>query len=195
MTRSARNWASWSRRRDLRLLVWVANWASTTRSQKSADWLAILRNHAPSSQKTRQMHAQDDHRPAHQVLELVDDAAERLQERHGVDDQEEEEERRAQPEQPLGGRARGVDDRGAQAVEEDRRRQRAVQVGEEVDDVEPALDQVAQVVGGQGHGFGRALLAVGDQVADDRQPPDQGEIEQPEIAVDGLDRTPAPSGR
>ena len=93
--------------------------------------------------------SQDDDRPAHQVLELVDNAPERFQERQGIDDQEEKEKRRPQPEQPLGGRARGVDERGAQAVEEDRRRERAVQVGEEVDDVQPALDQVAQIVGGQ----------------------------------------------
>ncbi len=95
--------------------------------------------------------------------------------------------KKAEPSQskPLGGRARGVDERGAQAVEEDRRRERPLQVGEEVDDVEAALDQVAQIVGGESDGFGRALLAVSDQVADDRQAPDQGEIEQPEIAVDG----------
>ena len=193
MTRSARNWASWSRRRDFRFLVWAANWASTTRSQKSADWLAILRNQAAQRPEDQADHAQDDHRPAQQGLDLVDHAPERLQERQGVDDQEEEEEDRAQPEQPLGGRAGGVDDRGAQAVEEDRRRQRAVQVGEEVDDVEPALDQVAQIVGGQRHGLGRALLAVGDQVADDRQAPDQREVEQAEIAVDGPDeRRPHP---
>ena len=175
MTRSARNWASCSRRRDLRFLVWAANWASTTRSQKSADWLAILRNQAPEQPEAQADHAQDDHRPAQQVLELVDDAPERPEEGQGVDDQEEQEERRAQPEQPLGRGARGVDDRRAQAVQEDRRRERAVQVGEEVDDVQAALDQVAQVVGGQRHGLGRALLAVGDQVADHRQPAEQGE--------------------
>ena len=108
-----------------------------------------------------------------------------FEKRQGIDDHEEEEEGRAQPEQALGGRARGVDEGRAQAVEEDRRRERSLQVGEEVDDVEPALNQMAQIVGGQGHGFGRALLAVGDQVADDRQAPDQGKIEQTEIAVDG----------
>ena len=118
-------------------------------------------------------------------LQLVDDAPERLEKRQGVDDDEEEEEGRAQPEQALGGRAGGVDEGRAQAVEEDRRRERSLQVGEEVDDVEPALNQMAQIVGGEGHGFGRALLAVGDQVADDRQTPDQREIEQTEIAVDG----------
>ena len=116
-----------------------------------------------------------------------------VEERHDLDDQEQHQERRAQQEQPLGRRAGGVDDRGAQAVEEDRRRERAVQVGEEVDDVQAALDQVAQVVGGQGHGLGRALLAVDDQVADAGQPADQREVEQAEIAVDGDDeRRPHP---
>ena len=96
-------------------------------------------------------------------------------------------------EQSLGGRARGIDDRGAQAVEKDWRRERPLQVGEEVDDVEPALDQVTQIVGGQRHRFGRALLAVGDQVAESRQPADQGQVEQPEIAVDrGHERRPHP---
>ena len=70
-----------------------------------------------------------------------------------------------------------------------------MQIGEEVDDVECALNQVAQIVGGERHGFGRALLAVGDQVANDRQPPHEREVEQPEIAVERLDLTPVPSDR
>ena len=100
-----------------------------------------------------------------------------------------------EPEQALGGRARGVDKGGAQAVEEDRRRERAVQVGEEVDDVEPALNQMSQIIGGESHGFGRALLAVGNQVANDGQAPDQGQIEQTEIAVDGPHERRARCGR
>ncbi len=195
MTRSARNWASWSRRRDLRFLVCVANWASTTRSQKSADWLAILRNHAPSVPDDQADAAQDDDRPAHQGLEPVDDAPERFEKRQGIDDDEEEEEGRAEQEQAPGGRAGGVDEGGAQAVEEDRRRECSVQVGEEVDDVEPALNQMAQIIGGESHGFGRALLAVGDQVANDRQPPDQGEIEQTEDSGRRPERTPGRCGR
>ena len=185
MTRSVRNWASWSRRRDLRFLVWAANWASTTRSQKSADWLAILRNHAPSRPENQADATQDDDRPAHQGLEPVDDAAERLEKRQRVDGDKENEESRPQQEQSLGGRAGGVDESRAQAVEENRRRERSVQIGEEVDDVEPALNQMAQIIGGERHGFGRALLTVRDQVANDRQPPDQGKIEQTKIAVDG----------
>ena len=184
MTRSARNCASWSRRRDLRFLVWAANWASTTRSQKSADWLAILRNQAPSSQKTRQTTPRMITGQPSRFWSLSTTPRNGFEERQGVDDQEEKEKGRAQPEQSLGRRARGVDDRRAQAVEKDRRRERAVQIGEEVDDVEAALDQVAQVVGGQRHGFGRALLAVGDQVANDRQPPHERQVEEPEIAVD-----------
>ncbi len=144
----------------------VANWASTTRSQKSADWLAILRNQAPNSQNTRQMTPRMMTGHPIKVWSLSTTASKRLQERQGIDDQEEEEKDRPQRQQSLGGRARGIDDRGAQAVEKDRRRQRPLQVGEEVDDVEPALDQVTQIVGGQRHRFGGAFLAVGDQVAE-----------------------------
>ena len=193
MTRSARNWASWSRRRDFRLLVWVANWASTTRSQKSADWLAILRNHAPRSQKTRQMTPRMMTGQPIKVWTLSTTPRNGFRKDRALTIRKRKRKTEPEPEQPLGGRARGVDERGAQAVEEDRRRQRAVQVGEEVDDVEPALNQVAQIVGGERHGFGRALLAVGDQVANDRQAPDQREVEQPEIAVDGPhERRPRP---
>ena len=87
------------------------------------------------------------------------------------------------PEQPLGRRSRGAHDGRAQAVEKDRRRERSLQIGQEVDDVQEPLDQVAQVVGGQGDGLGRALLAIGDQVANHRQPAEQREVKQPKITV------------
>ena len=187
MTRSERNCASWSRRRDLRPLVWAANWASTIRSQKSADWLAILRNQAPSDQNARQITPRMITGQPSSVWILSTTGAERREERHDLDDQEQHQERRAEEEQPLGRRAGGVDDRGAQAIEEYRRRERAVEVGEEVDAIQAALDQVAQVVGGQRHGLGGALLAIDDQVADSGQPADQREVEQAEVAVNGVD--------
>ena len=168
--------------------MWVANWASTTRSQIVGRLVGDLAE--PGAQRARRPGRSTPRMITGQPIKvwtLSTTRPERLQERQGVDDHEEKEEGRAQPEQSLGRRARGVDDRGTQAVEKDRRRERAVKVGEEVDDVEPALNQVAQVVGGQRHGFGRALLAVGDQVANDGQPPDEREVEQAEIAVDGLD--------
>ena len=105
-----------------------------------------------------------------------------------VHDQEKKQKRRAQPEQSLGRRARGVDDRGTQAVEKNRGRERAVKIGEEVDDVECALNQVAQIVGGERHGFGRAFLAVGDQVANDGQPSHERQVEEADIAVERFDR-------
>ena len=50
-TRSARNRASCSLRRALKVLVCEANWASTIRSLKSAAWLAIFRSHEPSDHR------------------------------------------------------------------------------------------------------------------------------------------------
>ena len=48
---------------------------------------------------------------------------------------------------------------------------------------------VADVVRGQGDGLGRALLTVGHQAADHRQPADDRGVEQPEVAV-GRDHEP-----
>ena len=53
--------------------------------------------------------------------------------------------------------------------------------------MQDALDQVARAVGGQGGRLGGPPLAVRDQVADDRQPAHQGQVEHPDDAVDRLD--------
>ena len=160
ITRSARNWASWSRRRDLEDLGMGGELGLDDPLAEIGRLVGDLAEPGAQRPEDQADHAQDDHRPAQQCLELVDHAPERLEEGHGVDDQEEHEEDRRRARAASWRAAGGVDDRGAQAVEEHRRGERALEIGEEVDDVEAALDQMAQVVGGEGHGLGRALLAV-----------------------------------
>ena len=58
-----------------------------------------------------------------------------------------------------------------------------MQIGEKIDHVQEPLDEVTQVVGGQGDGLGRALLAIGHEVANDGQAAEQGSVKESKITV------------
>ncbi len=42
---------------------------------------------------------------------------------------------------------------------------------------------MAQIIGGQRDGLGRALVAISDQVANHRQPPQERQVQEPEITI------------
>ena len=74
MTRSARNWASWSRRRDFEALGVGGELGLDHALAKIGRLVGDLAEPRAQQPEDQTDDAQDDHRPAHQGLDLVDDA-------------------------------------------------------------------------------------------------------------------------